>query len=132
MSTAAIVIVAPRAGFIAQVHEEVSITRPSPLPSMLMARIPRRREGQEKVAPAVEAKMSREQAIEAAEMVYLDVYKGMSAAARAMGFEPEGAKSRIISYLNLIRCSADACRRACCSNTPTCSSSGRPHRRWWT
>jgi hypothetical protein len=37
--------------------------------------------------------------------VYLDVHKGVSAAARAMGCEPEGAKSRIISYL--IRGSAD-------------------------
>jgi hypothetical protein len=39
--------------------------------------------------------------------VYLDVHRGVSAAARSMGFEPEGAKSRIISYLNLIRGSAD-------------------------
>jgi hypothetical protein len=38
---------------------------------MLMAGIFRRREGKEKVAPAVEAKMSREQAIEAVEMVCL-------------------------------------------------------------
>jgi hypothetical protein len=37
------------------------------LPSVLTARIPRRRDGKEKVAPAVEAKMSREQAIEAAD-----------------------------------------------------------------